>query len=76
MYDKIHLPYRKIVNSPLKLLINIGATKSFLTPEIAESYLPNFIYKEPFTVRFIFRLLTEVSWLKSLSLMNSILKKI
>lgn len=59
MYDRKDLPYIKIANPPLKLLIDTGATKSFLNPEIAENYFQEFIKNEPFTISSIFQTTTR-----------------
>nr|CAH7750749.1 unnamed protein product [Callosobruchus chinensis] len=55
IYDKTELPYIEIANPPLKLLIDTGATKSFLNPELAYKYFPKNIYKEPFEVTSVFQ---------------------
>lgn len=39
----------------MKLLIDTGATKSFLNPEIAEKHFLNYIKKENFTISSIFQ---------------------
>lgn len=55
IYDRKDLPYIKISNPPIKLLIDTGATKSFLNPEIAEKYFHDCIKHEPFTISSIFQ---------------------
>lgn len=49
------MPYIKINNPPLKLLIDTGSTKSFINPEIASNYYRDNIFHEPFTVSTIFQ---------------------
>lgn len=44
------LPYIQLNNPPLKLLIDTGASKSFLNPHIAKRYYSNYIQIDPFTV--------------------------
>lgn len=48
------LPYIKICNPPLKLLIDTGSTKSFLNPDLAKKYFENKITNSKFTVTTIF----------------------
>lgn len=53
--NKRELPYIEIKNPPLKLLIDTGATKSFLNPQIGFKYYKNKLIHEPFVVTSIFQ---------------------
>ncbi|CAH1107315.1 unnamed protein product [Psylliodes chrysocephalus] len=52
---KRKLPYISISYSPLKLLINIGVAKSFLTLKTAIKFNPDNVKREPFIVTSIFQ---------------------
>lgn len=49
------MPYIQISKPPLKLLIDTGSTKSFLSPEIATKYFREKICYEPFIVSTVFQ---------------------
>lgn len=53
--DIKQLPYIEISQPPLKLLLDTGATKSLLDPNIAEKYFANKIYNEKFTISTAFK---------------------
>lgn len=51
VHSKRQLPYIQINNPPLKLLIDTGSNKSFLSPEVVQKYYSNFpLNYEPFSV--------------------------